>query len=260
MLEKLLELLLSAKSGAVAAVFLIGTTGALITATVENGVTTITVTPNASPALSASPSPTETASASPSPTETASASPTNSSSPSSAATNCSDQAHLMNSNLQKVNLAYSQYHSALQRLKEHGANATLSADVVTADTTLKAIRKTANDQIHALFTCAKGADEDSKDSDSEDNDEQQVSTASASPNTSASPSPSSSTSPSPSTSTSPLVTVTGSDPKAVADSAVAAMKAVFDAVSAELQTAAPVATHRPDSTNSGFGRGKKHDD
>src|SRR5512141_871700 len=118
MLDKLLELLLSAKSGAVAAVFLIGTTGALITATVENGVTTITVTPNASPALSASPSPTETASASPSPTETASASPPkSSSSASSASTSCSDQAHTMAAALQEVNGAYAKYHSAIERAK-----------------------------------------------------------------------------------------------------------------------------------------------
>ena len=44
MLEKLLSLLLHAKGGAVATVFVLGTTGALVTATVDNGLTTITIT------------------------------------------------------------------------------------------------------------------------------------------------------------------------------------------------------------------------
>ena len=51
MFERLLELLLHAKSGAIAAVLVLGTTGALVTATVQSGVTTITIT-------EASPSPT----------------------------------------------------------------------------------------------------------------------------------------------------------------------------------------------------------
>jgi hypothetical protein len=42
--EKLLSLLLHAKGGAVATVFVLGTTGALVTATVDAGVTTITIT------------------------------------------------------------------------------------------------------------------------------------------------------------------------------------------------------------------------
>src|SRR5436190_1762892 len=44
MLAKLLALLLHSKSAAVSAVFVLGTTGALVSATTQNGVTTITVT------------------------------------------------------------------------------------------------------------------------------------------------------------------------------------------------------------------------
>ena len=61
MFERLLEMFLHAKSGAIAAVFLLGTTGALVTATVQNGVTTITITEASpsprvrQPATSASP-------------------------------------------------------------------------------------------------------------------------------------------------------------------------------------------------------------
>ncbi len=40
MLEKLLSLLLHAKGGAIATVLVIGASGALVTATVENGTTT----------------------------------------------------------------------------------------------------------------------------------------------------------------------------------------------------------------------------
>lgn len=254
MLEKLLELLLSAKSGAVAAVFLIGTTGALITATVQNGVTTITVTPNVSASPTATASPTETATASPTATATASPSESPSSSPSSsAAANCSDAAHEMSGAIQEVNRAYSQYHSALERSRERAGTGTLRTDLVNADNLLKLIRNEANTKIHSLFTCAKSEDEDTKDSENEDNDEDQA-TSSASP--SASPSASASASASPTSSASPLVT--GNDPKSVADSAVAAMKLVFDTVSAELQSAAPAPTHRPESTNGGFGH-DKHD-
>ena len=44
MFEKLLSLLLHAKGGAVATVLVLGASGALVTATVENGLTTVTIT------------------------------------------------------------------------------------------------------------------------------------------------------------------------------------------------------------------------
>ena len=68
MFERLLEFFLHAKTGVIAGVFLVGTTGALVTATVQNGVTTITVTQqvSASPSASASASPTASPTASPS--------------------------------------------------------------------------------------------------------------------------------------------------------------------------------------------------
>src|SRR4026208_2605845 len=43
MFEKLLSLLLHAKGGAVATVLVLGASGALVTATVENGMTTVTI-------------------------------------------------------------------------------------------------------------------------------------------------------------------------------------------------------------------------
>ena len=54
MFAKLLALLLQSKGAAISTVFVLGTTGALVSATTQNGVTTITVTPAAE---SASPRP-----------------------------------------------------------------------------------------------------------------------------------------------------------------------------------------------------------
>ena len=256
MLEKLLELLLSAKSGAVATIFLIGTTGALVTATVQNGVTTITVTPtvSASPSASAPASASESASASP--TASASTSPSTSSSPSSSSSaNCSDAAHTMAAALQEVNGAYAKYHGALERARDKARTGTLRTDLANADNMLKQLRTQADQQIHSLFTCAKGTD-DQKDNDNEDEDsDEHGSTSSASPVvSSASPSVSPSVSPSASASTSPSASplVTATDAKTVADNAVAAMKLVFDTVSAELQTASPASSHRPEKTSGGF--------
>src|SRR5205823_1107856 len=45
MLAKLLALLLQSKGAAISAVFVLGTTGALVSATTQNGVTTVTITP-----------------------------------------------------------------------------------------------------------------------------------------------------------------------------------------------------------------------
>ena len=44
MFEKLLSVLLHAKGGAVATVLVLGASGALVTATVENGLATVTIT------------------------------------------------------------------------------------------------------------------------------------------------------------------------------------------------------------------------
>lgn len=258
MLHELLELLLHAKSGAIAAVFLIGTTGALVTATVENGVTTITITPNASASPSASASasatasPTGSASATASPS--ASASPTASStssptgSPSSSA-NCSQQAHDMAAALQEVNRAYAQDHSGLERLRERARTDALRTDLANADKLLKQLRDSANQKIHSLFTCAKSEDQDKEDEDKDNDEEHATSSAnpSASPVTTSSPTPS----PTPTStatattapSSSPLVT--GNDFKTVADNAVAAMKLVFDTVSAEFPTATASAHPKP---------------
>lgn len=168
----------------------------------------------------------------------------------------------MNTALREVNSAYAKYHSSLERMREKARTDTLRTDLANADTMLKLIRTQADQQIHSFFTC--GTDrEETKDTDKDvdhdvndeaDNDENN---ASASPSASPSPTPTATPTASPSPSASPLVT--GSDAKSVADNAVAAMKLVFDTVSAEFQSASPAPTHRPESTNGGFGRDSGHD-
>src|SRR5437867_779877 len=127
MFERLLTLFLHAKSGVIATVFLLGTTGALVTATVENGVTTITITEvSPSPSASASASPTASASASASPTASHSASPTASptgspsASPSSSSSpsDCKSKAQTAESATRTVDKAFSQYHTDLMHLRE----------------------------------------------------------------------------------------------------------------------------------------------
>src|ERR1043165_1600131 len=138
----------------------------------------------------------------------------------------------------------------------------------TADHQLQAVRDSAVKAIRATNTCAKNDDED-KDND-EDKDEDSgkhsqtnfilaffqkflgkdatvtIVTASASPT--ASPAPTVAPSPTPSASTS-TVAFTGTDPKAIADQAVAAMKLIFDNAKTQLPTStAPPRrprTHRP---------------
>jgi hypothetical protein len=270
MFERLLELLLHAKTGVIAGVFLIGTTGALVTATVQNGVTTITIT-QASASPSASVSPTATATASPTATATASPSASPSSSPSSspsasASPNaCSDQAHAAAAAVQTVNSAFSKFHTDLEHMRKDSDKDSGKATIENADRQLQQIRQDAVKAIHATNTCAsKGDDEDKAENDqdedkNDDNDsEEQGSTHNGllaflqglfgsrlnTTTTSASPSPA------PTSSATTNTTFTGTDPQAIADQAVAAMTVVFnDAVQ---QLAAPTASPQAKNTKPPF--------
>lgn len=253
MFERLVELLLHAKTGLLAGVFLLGATGALVTATVENGVTTITIT-TASPTGSATASPTSTATASPTATATASptASPSSSPKASSSPSACADEAHTINAAVQQVDTAFSQFHTSLSKLHESTKDAN-RATLSTADNMLKQIRQDAVKAIHATRTCAGASNED-KDNDENDQDEDSSNESgkhSSQQNflllffsnllgrntttTTASPTPTAT----PSGSTSTTVTFSGTDPKAIADEAVAAMKLVFDNATAQLESATP---------------------
>jgi hypothetical protein len=269
LLERLLELFFHAKSGVFAGILLIGTTGALVTATVSNGVTTITITQaSASPSASASASPSATASptASPttSPTASPSASPTASASPSDgsgSANGCSAQAHAMADAVKTVDSAFSHFHADLTKMRTDNKSA--KSIVENADKQLKDLRQNAVKAIHATNTCASGKDDEDKDNEDENDDDDNktsqngnfivvlfsnlqsffgghhkdqtksttLTTLTVSPNASTSPSP-----------------VASGDPKTIADNAVAAMQLVFDDAKAQLAalpTPSPRATRSP---------------
>ena len=190
MIEKLLALFIHAKSGAISGVFLLGASGALVSATTENGVTTITITqaspsPSASvsPSPSASTSPVPSASPSPAPSASPSASPspspspTPSASPSASATPSAPAAHACVDAVRTVNDAFQERHTTLSKMRsgksERGDRAARSEaaaklTVKRADEILKAIRKAAVKSIHA--SCPSSHDDD--DEDDEDNDDE----------------------------------------------------------------------------------------
>ena len=253
MFERLLELFLHAKSGVIAGVFLVGTTGALVTATVQNGVTTITIT-QASPSPSGSVSPLISPSVSPSPSGTASASPSTSpstspsSSPSSSASAnpCAAQAHAMADAVKTVDRAFSGFHTDLMHLREGGKGGDAARkSIEDADKLLKTIRQSAVKAIHATSNCRDDEDENDEDKDSEDHQgpDHHV-TVTVVTTTSASPTPTASTS----------TTFTG-DPKSIADQAVAAMKLVFDNAKASLPVPTATSSPRPSRTAEGDRRG-----
>jgi hypothetical protein len=284
MFEHLFELLLHAKSGVFAAVFLVGTTGALVSATVQNGAATITFTeaspspsgsasPTASPSPSASPSPTASHTASPtaSPTGSPSASPSSSSSssPDSSRSNCKAKSGAGVDATQTVNRAFAQFHTDLMHLRESAKVDAARKTLADADKQLKQIRENAVKAIHASTSCFKRDDDDKIDNDKDEDKDEDANEATVTPTASPSPSPSPSASPSPTPSASPTATATAgttsTDPKTIADNAVAAMKLVFDTANAGLPatTATPRPSHSPESHDSNKHKGghdQKDDD
>jgi len=229
MLEKLLSLLLHAKSGAISGLFLLGATGALVSVSAQNGVTTITIT-QASPSPSASTSP----SASPS----SSASPTLSS-PSSSTTACSDEAKALAFQVQRVDTAFKGFHTNLMKLRGQRSQ----ADIEKADVMLKVIRQAAVQAIHATQTasCAK-KDDDEDENETESHDTVANATSLNTDRENDEDHDTDHQKPAP-------ITFTG-DATSIADQAVAAMQVAFDAAK-NAPASTPRPTHKPE--------GKEHD-
>ena len=149
MLAKLLSLLLHAKAGAISGVFLLGATGALVSVSASNGVTTIVLT---------DPSPTPTATATPRvtarPTESPTATPNAPQLSSLTSPACIDEAKTIALQVQRVDSAFSTFHTDLMKLRDVRARAT----VKTADKLLKQVREAAVKAIHATAsaTCKIG--------------------------------------------------------------------------------------------------------
>ena len=259
MLAKLLSLLFHAKAGMLSGVLLLGATGALVSVSASNGVTTVTITqPSASPSAAL----TTTATRSPKPTESPepSESPKLSSSTSSSTTACTDEAKALELQVQRVDTAFSGFHVDLMHLRGQRATSVIE----TADATLKEIRQAAVKAIHATATatCAKQDDENdndqNEDTDTEDTDDTSaVTPATTVASVSDDANDESNDGDHGKTTTTPI-TFTGTDATGIADQAIAAMKVAFDAAnSSPVLTAKPA--HAPEVKNDKTGESEHHD-
>jgi hypothetical protein len=270
MFERLLSLFLHAKSGVFAGVFLVGTTGALVTATVQNGVTTITITEaSPSPSGSASPRASASASASPSATGSATASPTASptaslsSSTSSAPSDCKSTFQAGVDATKRVDTAFVGFHTDLMHLRQPNSTDAAKKTIENADKLLKQIRESAVKAIHASTSCFKRDDDDKMDNHQDENDNEDGDKNDEhedQPKGTPRPTPTA-TRPAGTDTFTPVLTVTptptptpvigtSTDPKTIADNAVAAMKLVFDTAKAGLPTPAATPSRSPKPSRS----------
>ena len=237
MFAKLLALLLQSKAAALTGVFVIGTTGALVSATTQNGITTITITPDNKVEL------TET-----SPASSALLNPLSSPetlTPSGSPSVCAEQAHARADAVRTVNIAFKTAHNGLEQLAHVNKTAKDLETLRNADQVIKAIRQAGVKAIHATNTCVH--DEDAADAaqaknDDEDKDEHEdedagdVHAAKSDEHHTTSP-----------------ITFSGTDPKAIADQAVAAITLAFNTAkgSVTTQVTTPTSPRTPEP--------KKHD-
>ena len=175
MLERLLELLLHAKSGVFAGILLVGTTGALVTATVATvgNVTTITLTqasesPSANVELKSPAASPRTPK--PTPTEELSSSPSNATATTTtSATTCTPDQNA-NAAVKTVDTAFTMYHTDLMHLRTDGNKGDAGKTIIEkADKHLKQIRQDAVKAIHAAASC-KTDTKDDEDKTEQDTD------------------------------------------------------------------------------------------
>ena len=232
MLAKLLALLLHSKSAAVSAVFVLGTTGALVSATTQNGVTTITVTQTTESSSQVTTSDKDndkdehSSTKSPPTTTTANAQ------------SCATDAQARNAAVRTVDTTFVQDLTALNTLaRTKGEKGKEAAQ--TADKVLMQLRQDAVKAIHASGTAcvkedndesadadedtAEGADEDKN--DEQDNDDKTTAA----------------------TTTTTTTVTTGADPAAIAADAVAKMTLAFNTAKSTIE-ALPTVAHKDATT------------
>ena len=232
MLAKLLALLLHSKSAAVSAVFVLGTTGALVSATTQNGVTTITVTQTTESSSQVTTSDKDndkdehSSTKSPPTTTTANAQ------------SCAADAQARNAAVRTVDTTFVQDFTALNTLaRTKGEKGKEAAQ--TADKVLMQLRQGAVKAIHATGTAcvkedndesadadedtAEGADEDKN--DEQDNDDKTTAA----------------------TTTTTTTVTTGADPAAIAADAVAKMTLAFNTAKSTIE-ALPTVAHKDATT------------
>ena len=234
MLAKLISLLLHAKAGAISGVFLLGATGALVSVSAANGVTTITVT-QASPSASANTgvNPSASPKASKSPKPSSSPDPL---SPAKPADACADQAKANAFQVQRVDSAFQGFHTDLMKLRGQRAVVTIEQ----ADVLLKQIRQAAVKAIHATMTCKTADDDEDKTETETDSHDAATSTTSLNTDRENDETNDENGKGNGKKATTTPITFSGTDPTAIADQAVAAMQVAFDtAKSAAASTPKP---------------------
>ena len=255
MFEKLLSLLLHAKGGAVATVFVLGTSGALVTATVDAGVTTLTITQPSSTTTGSETTPDGSTTTNTTVTETIlalfnrSKNEEGSTEPATPGSGCSDEAHRINTLVRELNAEFKLAHQAMATLSKDARTDAAKTAAKDADKMLKDARREAVKAIHATKDCPNGGDEDvDADEDAGENED--------------------------ATSTGTSVAFSGTDPEAIADLAISAMKQVVTDLTAKL--AAQVTTtdttetsdkakpesksNKNDNKGKGNGKGRGGDD
>ena len=263
MFEHLLQLFFHAKVGALAGLILVGTTGALVTATASsaNGVTTITLTqasasPSANNQVQTSPTASPTARPTETP-ETTAAPNTTTTTPKVTTTVACDATQVAGAAaaVKTVDDAYSQYHTDLAALRKDAKSDAAKALLETTDKTLKGIRQNAVKAIHATVACAKAGDETEMDGDTS-NDQTDANDADddqQGDNEGDHQNGKDDNTPATTTPTTPAVMPVTGDPKTIADNAVAAMKVAFDTATSQLGTVNTVlTTPKPKNPNPTF--------
>jgi hypothetical protein len=268
MFEKLLSLLLHAKGGAVATVLVLGASGALVTATVENGMATVTIT---QPSQTSTDTSNTTAGSNTTTTSNTTLTQTvlalfnrtkAEEDPTGTATGngCSDAAHSTNAAVKLVNDGYKTNHAAVSALRKDAPKTDAARTLVSeADGKIKGFRQEAVKAIHELFKsdeCKGNADEDNEDED--EDDESPTGTTGTTGGTT-------------STTTEVTVAISCTDAKECAEAAVKEMEKVVETLKADLEKleTAPATTNtnaspsgksekgnRDNHDNKGKGNGK----
>jgi vacuolar-type H+-ATPase subunit H len=189
MLEKLLELFLSAKAGAVSGVIILAG-GALVTTTAGNGVTTVTIQlPTTTPIVEVvEPDVDQDEDRFTVPVKHPSEKKDQKkaeNAPTPPEISCEDEAHARNEARQRVQDAFKKYHTGVEQLRNElgqRGSASTHAALKEADDMLKEIAGEADRALQAMSSCGErdgDETEDDEEQDGEDADEDEVDQASA---------------------------------------------------------------------------------
>jgi hypothetical protein len=176
--EKLLSLLLHAKGGAVATVLVLGASGALVTATVQSGATTVTITQPSAATTGSDTTTGSTTTPNTTVTQTVLAlfNRKENDDPTAPATGngCSDAAHAMNVQVKAVNETFKTDHQAIEKQRKDAKTDAARKALNDADKVIRETRQAAVKAIHLLFKsdeCKGNGDEDKDTEDTEDTED-----------------------------------------------------------------------------------------